>query len=110
MAMKFKPGDKVWAIAYPEAGPPRIPAAGEYAGTVMEFLQRADSPVGPVEIYAVDIPSMPAPDGDFWVITHLCLRPRDDPDDMPGDSDAEPYKPAEWGEIWNPTKLLTPTS
>lgn len=68
--MKYNPGDPVWAFSDGSRFP-----AGEYAGIV----------IGPTEggevllaDYRIDIPSLPPPKGDGWLLCQNRLRPRRD--------------------------------
>lgn len=100
--MKFKAGDKVWAISF--ARHDENPAAGEYAGVIEDFFCMEDG----VEFYGVDIPSLPSHDGG-WIISEKCLRPRDDGDypELPGLSDETPQGKSSWDsfELRKPREL-----
>ena len=103
--MKFKAGDKVWALSKPsnEVGVP----PGSYAGVVIEFMEAIDGIDGMKEFYNVEVADIPSKDGKGFVIVHTLLRHRDEPDDPPGDSDATPRKKTRWEDfkLWNPTKM-----
>lgn len=103
--MKFKAGDKVWAISTEKNL--SVPT-GEYPGTIVEFLETAGSPMGLVEVYWVDLPEVPSHDNRGWVIPHPWLRPRDG--DRP-DLNSDTYSKTSWSKIpgWNPMKVTAST-
>lgn len=102
--MKFVTGDKVWAIS---TGPNLSAPTGEFAGVIIGFHGYAESPRGELEMYVVDIPEVKGELGATeWVIGHIWLRPRDDFEDPPGDTDATPKNKSSWDNcVWNPTKV-----
>lgn len=105
--MRFKSGDKVWAISYPSNNI-QMPASGEYPGVIKDFFESVEDGGETVEYYAVDIPTVPSSDGG-WIISHRCLRPRDELEDPAGISDETPTKVVSWSEIpgWNPMKVTS---
>jgi hypothetical protein len=108
--MKFKAGDKVWALSKPsnELGIP----VGSYKGVIIDFVEAINGDRGIIEFYNVEVPDLKSEAGMGFVISHLLLRPRDDFDDPPGDSDAEPLKKVSMDDLpkWDRSKLkvLTP--
>jgi hypothetical protein len=102
--MKFKAGDKVWALSKltNELGIP----PGSYKGVILDFVQALNGDRGIIEFYNVDVPDLKSEDGKGFVISHLLLRPRDG--DTP-DPNSDTYQKSSWEgfKIWDPSKLLT---